>query len=94
MEFVDSESESISFLPKPIAAILSKRRKIFDTKKLAILGWVLALILLGHSVLVWVWPKGPTDLQCTKQLSAWCEFWTSEENEKDYYAEIIDSACL
>jgi hypothetical protein len=69
MEFEDSESEA--FLPKPISSVLGRRSRIFE--KFALLGWVFAFILFAHSFYVWALPRKPTDLECTKQLSAWCK---------------------
>jgi len=69
MEFDDSETES--FLPKPISSAISKRRNIFN--KFALLGWVLAVVLFGINLYGWIFPRKPSDIECTRQLNAWCE---------------------
>jgi hypothetical protein len=69
MDFEDSESET--FLPKPISSVISRRRKLLD--KFALLGWVLAIILLAINSFRWMHPRQPTDLECTEKLTAWCE---------------------
>jgi hypothetical protein len=70
MDFKDSESES--FLPKPVSLVLGQRRNIFN--KFAVLGWILAIILLATNFYEWTYPRKPTDLECTRQLNAWCKY--------------------
>jgi len=77
MDFEDSESET--FLPKSISSVIGKRRKILD--KFALLGWVLALILFAIICYRWIYPKNPTDLECTRQLSAWSPVFDIVEYE-------------
>jgi hypothetical protein len=78
MEFDDSESES--FLPKPISSVIGKRRII--SNKFALLGWILAIISIASNFHSWVNPKKLTDIECTRQLNAWCES-TEEEGAID-----------
>jgi hypothetical protein len=79
MEFDDSESES--FLPKPISSVIGKRRNI--SNKFALLGWVLAIISIGSNFHSWINPKKLTDIECTRQLNAWCKS-TEEEGIIDW----------
>lgn len=69
MDFEDSESES--FLPKPTPSAISKRRNLYN--KFALLGWVIATILFGINFYSWVYLRKPTDIECTRQLNAWCK---------------------
>jgi hypothetical protein len=85
MDFDDSETES--FLPKPISSVISKRRNLFN--KFALSGWVFAIILFGINLYTWIHPRVPTDIECTRQLNAWCK-WS-----KDYRgAHSIDGRSL
>jgi hypothetical protein len=66
-----SPSEKEPFLPK-FSAIFSKRSRRIN-EKLPLLGWVIALILFALLVYGKIYPMKPTDLECTRQLNAWCK---------------------
>jgi len=70
MDFDDSETES--FLPKPISSVISKRRNLFN--KFALLGWVFAVVLFVMNLYGRIHPRKPSDIECTRQLNAWCEY--------------------
>jgi hypothetical protein len=70
MDFEESESET--FLPKPISSVVSRRRKTLD--KFALLGWVLSIILFAILCFGRIYPRKPTDLECTQNLNAWCKY--------------------
>jgi hypothetical protein len=53
MDFDDSETES--FLPKPISSVISKRRNLFN--KFALSGWVFAIILFGINLYTQEFPR-------------------------------------
>jgi hypothetical protein len=71
MDFDDSESES--FFSKPISSVIRKRRNI--SNKFAVLGWVLAFLVLASNFYSWLFPRTPTDLECARQLNTWCKLW-------------------
>jgi len=77
MDFEGSESET--FLPKPISSVINRRRNILD--KFALLGWVLAIVLLAINAWRWINPRQPTDLECTKKLTAWSPVFDAVEYE-------------
>jgi len=69
MSFEGSEKES--FIPS-ISSILAKRRRIGE--KFPLLGWIISLILALIILYGKIYPPNPTDLQCDRQLNAWCEY--------------------
>lgn len=69
MSFESSEKES--FIPS-ISSILAKRRRIGE--KFPLLGWITSLILALIILYGKIYPPKPTDLQCDRQLNAWCEY--------------------
>lgn len=77
MNFEDSESET--FLPKPISLVMNGRKKILD--KFSLLGWVFAIIMLALNGWRWMYPRQPTDLECTKKLTAWCKLEQFRERQ-------------
>jgi len=78
MEFEDSESKS--FLPRTISYMIGRRRKILDNK-FALLPWVLCLICVAILALEKIYPRIPTDLECTQKLNAWSPVFDVVEYE-------------
>lgn len=76
MDFEDSESET--FLPKPISFVIGRRGYVFN--KFALLGWVLAILLCAFNLCMWIFPKNPTDMECTRQLNTWCKLKKDEKS--------------
>lgn len=66
------DSESDTFLSKPISTSIHNKRK--PVSKLALLGWVAAAVQFAIICYGWVYPPKPTDLECTQQLNAWCKY--------------------
>lgn len=69
MAVKDSELES--FLPSQISSPVSRRKRILH--KFALLGWILNIIQFAIICYGWIHPRAPTDLECTRQLNAWCK---------------------
>ncbi|KIM96851.1 hypothetical protein OIDMADRAFT_169633 [Oidiodendron maius Zn] len=77
MAVKDSELES--FLPSQISSPVSRRKRILH--KFALLGWILNIIQFAIICYGWIYPRKPTDLECTRQLNAWSPVFDVVEYE-------------
>jgi hypothetical protein len=69
LDIEDPESES--FLPGSQKVLPSRSRRAFE--RLLPLGWIVSLVLLMILGYKHFFPTKQTDLECTRQLNAWCK---------------------
>jgi signal recognition particle subunit SEC65 len=69
------DTESEAFLAQPISWINHKRKV---TSKVCLLGWAAAIVQFAIICYGRIYPRNPTDLECTQQLISWCK-WRQPE---------------